>query len=153
MFSYPEVRATRRIRFPWQRPEHHQTGAWPYLVPEYADAADGGESARREAREDYEDARNHLLILLEDAIAARTWTLCPTADRLDVEIYKDSLGRPRGQLLAVRGVGDVVLDGQGDTVAARIGELLDDWASVADPDSVGIYLGTQPAPPALTPQP
>jgi hypothetical protein len=103
---------------------------------------------REQVRETFLDARDELRAVLEDLVEEQTRAVCPDATGLEVEVYNDELGEPRGRLLAVETDG-APTDEQHDAVTDRVSELLDEWATVANVDSTEIYFRL-PAGPART---
>ncbi|WP_096336104.1 hypothetical protein [Pseudofrankia asymbiotica] len=101
---------------------------------------------REQVHDAFLDARDELRAVLEDLIEGETRAVCPAATDLDVEVYADELGEPRGRLIAVNTDEDEeVTDEQEDTVRDQIVELLDEWAVTANADSVTICFRQLPA--------
>ncbi len=100
-------------------------------------------SRREQAREAFWDARDVLRIVLEDEIETETRALCPAATDLDVEVYTDELGEPRGRLNAVN-THSGAADDHHDALVERLAEPLDEWATTANVDSTEIVFRPRP---------
>ncbi|WP_055752604.1 MULTISPECIES: hypothetical protein [Frankia] len=98
---------------------------------------------RERAREAFLDARDVLRIVLEDEIEAETRAACPVATDLDVEVYNDELGEPRGRLVAVNTDAGTA-DDERDALVELLAELLDEWATTANVDSTEIVFRLLP---------
>jgi len=99
-----------------------------------------------QVRDAFLDARDALRAVLEDLIEGETRKACPAASDLDVEVYTDELGEPRGRLIAVNTEAGPV-DEHEDEVREEIAELLDEWAVTANADSTNICFREPSAPP------
>jgi len=107
---------------------------------------DRAQRRREQVRDAFLDARDELRAVLEDLIEGETRAVCPAATDLDVEVYADELGEPRGRLIAVNTDEDEGVTGeQEDTVRDQLVELLDEWAVTANADSVNICFRQLPA--------
>jgi hypothetical protein len=100
-------------------------------------------SPRERAREAFLDARDALRAVLEDEIEAATRAECPAATDLDVEVYTDELGGPRGRLIAVN-TDCGTADDKHHALVELLAELLDEWATTANVDSINIMFRPLP---------
>jgi hypothetical protein len=130
------------------RIRRRRNSRWPArsaqdLLVRRFEAPPDAQTRREQAREAFFDARDALRIVLEDEIEAEARAECPAATDLDVEVYNDELGEPRGRLISVNTDAGTA-DDQHDAIAERIAELLDEWAVVADVDSTEIVFRPLP---------
>jgi len=106
------------------------------------------ERRREQARNAWLDARDILRAILEDQIEEATRVLCPDATDVDVEVYSDELGEPRGRLITVNtAAGGTAPDDVEDAVRDRLVDLLDEWATTANVDCTNICFRQLPTPP------
>ncbi|CUU61001.1 hypothetical protein Ga0074812_15226 [Parafrankia irregularis] len=100
-------------------------------------------SQRERTRELFLDARDAWRGALEDEIETETRAIFPAAAYLDVEVYNDELGGPRGRLIAVNTDAGAAADDH-HAINEILADLLNDWATTANVDSTKIYFSMLP---------